>query len=142
MPMYCQIKDIQRMIKWTKFQYNNVLDPSDVEEFIHEAEAEVNSRLSKKYITPVAEGDIRIVKYVVVRLTAFSIAKVLVAQAGGDLPETVIRWEEQAEKRLQDILAGELELPETEKNPSWQADGSLLSIKDSEPFWKKGVDQW
>jgi len=33
-------------------------------------------------------------------------------------------------------------LPETPEDPQWTPDGGLLSIKSSEPYWKKGVDQW
>lgn len=142
MPQYCQIDDVQRLIKWTRFQYNNVLDPGDVEEFIKEAEAEVESRLSKKYQLPIAEDDKRIVKFIVVRLASFSIAKVLVVQAGGDIPETVLEWKNEAEARLKQILDDEVQLPETPEDPQWKPDGGLLSIKSSEPYWKKNTDQW
>lgn len=139
---YASISDVQNLIKWTTFTHTSTVTRQQISRELENADAEINSRIGRLYQVPVEdENDRKLLAYISARLTAYEIAKILVAQAGGELPEVVVQWKNSAEERLGKIINEELVLQNTDTRME-RADGLSSGMKGKEPVWKKGVDQW
>jgi len=115
MARYCEVQDVQRFIKWVKFgEESKPINNQDVEYFIDESDAEIDGRIGSVYEVPIQdENDRKIVGYISARLTAYTVAKILVGQAGGEIPDTIQEAKKEADKRIEDILARKVILENT-----------------------------
>jgi hypothetical protein len=148
--MYCNIENVQSLIKWTTFTDSSKVTRNDVTNFILEADAFINNRLNSAYETPITDNDdTEILKYISCRLAAFEVAQVLVLQTSGKMPEITYQWKGTAIKRLEQIISRDIILPNsTEKDStnglySFTSHGNLDNdYADTDPQWKLGTEQW
>jgi len=142
---YSTIEDIKRFIKWTNFSFSNTLEPNDIKEFIDEADAEIDGRLSKVVNLPISEDeevDRKLLKYVSIRLASYNIAQILISQAGGDLPATVQNWKEDAERRIEKIIDGEIDLDSAVVKETDYSDALTSGTIGQDKYWKRDEEQW
>ena len=142
---YCQAEDVQRLIKWIHFTMVSKVKLEDIEQFIKEVDSYIDSRISRIYEVPVThETDMVILGYASARLAAYEAAKILIAQAGGDLPAIVEQWKISAEERINSILSGEVILGNTDRR---RPASGLYSHTAHDPDapkrqWEVGKEQW
>lgn len=147
---YSTVANVQTLIKWTTFSSTSKVTTTEVTEFINEADAIINNRISSVYQTPITDSDdIEILKYISCRLAAFEVANALVLQTAGKLPEITSKWKEDADKRLMQIISRDLLLPNSTENDSTRGLYSFTSHGNSDndhestgPQWKLGSDDW
>jgi hypothetical protein len=148
--MYCSISDVQSLIKWTTFTTTSKVNTNDVADFILEADALINGRIALIYNTPITNvDDVEILKFISTRLAAYEVAKVLVMQTAGKMPEIAYSWKNSADKRIMQIISRDLILPNSTEKDSTNGLYSFTShgnsdndYEDTEPVWKLETEQW
>lgn len=145
--MYSQVEDVQRFIKWFTFEEDSKpLNTSDVNHFIKESDSKIDAMLRRVYEVPVIDdSDKELVGFISARLTAYTTAKILVGQAGGDIPDTIQEAKNQAEERLDDLLTLRLLLENTPFKI--RSGSSLYSHTAHDPKapsikWEREKEQW
>jgi hypothetical protein len=148
--MYCNVENVQSLIKWTTFTDSSKVTRNDVTNFILEADAFINNRLNSVYETPITDNDdTEILKYISCRLAAFEVAQVLVLQTSGKMPEITYQWKGTAVKRLEQIISRDIILPNSTQQDTTKGLYSFTShgnsdndYEDTDPLWKLGTEQW
>ena len=145
---YSALADVQRLIKWFVFTSTSVpLNTADVAALISEADAEINGMIGQLYTIPVTNAtDIAILQYASLRMAAYAAAKILISQAGGDLPQAVQDWQTEAETRIARLQNRELVLENTGMRTVSKGAG-LYSHTANHPdaparVWQLEKDQW
>jgi hypothetical protein len=148
--MYCNVENVQSLIKWTTFTDSSKVTRNDVTNFILEADAFINNRLNSVYETPITDNDdTEILKYISCRLAAFEVAQVLVLQTSGKMPEITYQWKGTATKRLGQIISRDIILLNSTQQDTTKGLYSFTShgnsdndYEDTDPLWKLGTEQW
>lgn len=145
--MYSEIADVQRFIKWFTFKEDSIpLNNSDVRHFIKEADSKIDGMINRIYFVPIVDStDIEIVSFISARFAAYSIAKILVGQAGGEIPDTIQEAKNEAEERLNAILSLAIILENTPfKIEKGRAVYSHTAHDPEAPAikWKVDKEQW
>jgi hypothetical protein len=148
---YSTIDDVQALIKWLIFTASSKVTSADVTNIhIPEADAYIDSRIASVYVTPITDAtDLKVLKFISERIAACNIAKILVLQTSGDLPEIVKTWCDDAETRLNEIVTKTITLPNTTPQDStrglysFTAHGSADNdYDDVDPLWCLDKEQW
>ena len=150
---YCELADIQKLLKWFTFSTSSKVTIDDVNNYyIPEADTIIDSKLQQYYVVPITDADdIEILQFISCRMCACEIAHVIILQADGDISDIVNRWCNQAKEKLQDILDRKILLPNStlldsgNRLYSFTAHGSTFLDEEApadEPIWKISTDQW
>ena len=143
---YCEVADVQQRIKWITFGATSTLTTGDIEDLIEEADAETDARIGQIYTVPVTNAaDLKLVKFASVTLATYAAAKILMAQAGGDLPKIVQDWKDEAETRIDKIQTREIFLENTvTRELAVNGPYSHTAHDPDAPArtWELGEDQW
>jgi len=144
---YSTVEDVQRLVKWITFTATSKLTNDDIENMIKEADGKINGTIGQVYQIPVTdETDKVILSYASARLAAYEAAKVLIAQAGGDLPAIVQEWKTSAEEYLAKIRSRDIILENTPRR-AIESSSAIYSHTAHDPAapkkqWELGKDQW
>jgi len=142
---YTTVDEVQTLIRWVTFTGSTVLTTVQLEQLITETSAKIDGILATIYEVPItAAVDLGIIGYIAVRLAAYETAKIIILQAGGDIPAIVASWRDDAERLLQQLLEQEIMLSET---PISRAEGGMYSHTAHSPEaperrWSFGKEQW
>lgn len=144
---YSVTADVQRLIKWITFGDTSKLTSSDITAIIAEVDAAIDGQIGQIYSVPVSNAtDVKIVGYASARLAAYEAAKILINQAGGDLPQAVEEWKSDAEKRVAAVLERRIMLENTSRRTISTGQGiyshTAHHVDRKERTWKIGTDQW
>jgi phage gp36-like protein len=122
---------------------------ADVNEWIAEADALINSFVGKRYTTPITvaanPNSFYILRMISRELVAARIIKVLRVKnaASGNNDQDVRKDDsDRVLKMLKDISNGDLELPDATVTTSGQGISSFNVSNAKEPFFDKDIDQW
>lgn len=149
---YCELADIQKLMKWFEFSETSKVKASDITTYwIPEADSVIDSKLQRIYNTPITDSDdIEILQFISCRIVACEVANVLMLQADGEISDIVKRWCDMAKEKLQDILDRKILLPNStlkdsgDRIYSFTAHGSDFLGEDAPttPIWKIQTNQW
>jgi len=148
--MYSDTNNIQTLIKWCTFSDTSKITVTEIQQFINDADAYIDSVLYKLYVTPITNYlDIEVLKPISARLAAIEIAHVLIVQAGGECPVIVQHWEEQVKDKLDKLLSYTIVLPNSTRQVvsrglySYTAHGNADNGNiATEPEWELAEEQW
>jgi phage gp36-like protein len=142
---YSDSNDIQALIKWVTFSNTSKVTLTELQQYISDADTIIDSKLERIYQVPITNADdINILKYISARLAAVEIAQVLVLHANGQIPPTIIKWQDAAYDRLEKILDGTIDLPNSTKLTSNKGLYSYTADEnnDCEAIWSMKDDNW
>jgi|WetSurMetagenome_2_1015567.scaffolds.fasta_scaffold180052_3 hypothetical protein len=147
---YSSASDIQALIKWVVFSTSSKVTLAELDNYISDADAFINSKLERVYVVPITHlNDIEILKYISARFAACEVAQVLILQAGGKIPDIVTQWRKDATERLALILDLTIDLPNTTKLVSSNGLYSYTyngneenDYEDTPPIWNMSKDEW
>jgi len=142
--MYSQVSDVQRLIKWITFSSSSKLTNDDIESMIKEADAVIDAKIGRIYNVPVTDSNDQIIlTYASARLAAYEAAKVLIVQAGGDLPAIVEGWKNSADSYIASILNSDLTLENTAKRTATSGIYNYTSQPEApDRIWELDKEQW
>ena len=142
---YSTVEDIQRLIKWITFSSTSKLTSEDIESMISEADARIDGMIGSIYQTPITnENDKTILTYASTRLAAYEVAKVLIVQAGGELPAVVEGWKTSADNYIAKLQGREIVLENTDRQTKGGAIYSHTAHDPKAParIWELDKEQW
>lgn len=142
---YSDSNDIQALIKWATFNTNSKITLAELTGYILDADTIIDSKLERIYQVPITNvDDINILKYISARLAASEIAQVLVLQANGEIPPVISNWQKVANDRLERIVDGTIDLPNSTKLVSNKGLYSYTADTANEctPKWTMSGDEW
>ena len=146
---YSTVTNVQALIKWITFSASSKVTSTEVTDtHIVEADAYINSKLSKKYATPITNStDIKVLQFISSRMAACKIAEILILQTSGEMPAIVERWYLDANTRLDEILNFTVDLPNSTKLDSTRGLYSFTAYGNGtedapDPQWELNEEQW
>ena len=141
---YSTYSDIQSEFRDLELSSSTKITQAEVTEFISQADQYIDSKLSKKYITPItAINSLPIVKQISIWLTAGRVWNILneVTEGVKDRGKSLI---DKAEKMLKDILSNEND--EIILSGSSIVSTSLIDASNYNngitPLFDKDIEQW
>ena len=144
---YCEVEDVQKEFKSIAFdETNSAVVTDSVQEFIDQASAEMDAKLSVRYIVPVTASDSAL-------LYLKQICIWLVSQRVKDICEIKnVRVESdqdvkvdtaaRARKMLNEIVQGDVPLIGATETSSASGVQSFVSSSGFQRTWRRGEDQW
>lgn len=139
--------DVQRLIKWITFSETSKLTNDDIDGMISEADARIDGMIGNIYEVPVTDSsDKKILTFASTRLAAYEAAKVLIVQAGGDLPAVVEGWKSSADNYIAKLVSRTIVLVNTSKRARPETSGLYSYTADDvdapDRTWELEKDQW
>lgn len=142
MPRYHTQDDIEGLLRQVQYQFTStsVITADELDAYITDTERYIDNRLAKVYAVPVVDPEAKaILKPVCTMLTSAKCWRILYAAQVGE-SDKAKEWQKEAETTLEMIVSEEMAFGDAQKA---RAAGGLYSgMKDSEPVWKLGKDQW
>lgn len=143
---YASKEDVAGEFK--SISYSSTTNPKDsqVDEFITQADAFINAKISNKYVTPVTGADsLSILKNISVWFVADRIKDILKVKNVSDEVDQGVRegsLYKRAMDMLDEIAKGDLILPDATLATSKIGPRSYANDNNLEYTFKKGVNQW
>lgn len=143
---YCTVDHVAGEFKSVSFSTTTAITTSEVERFIAEEDAYINSRLSKRYETPITGAEaLLIVRKISIGLVAGRvqrIMKVKTAEEPTNQDGQSLDLGAGAKKMLEMIVNDEMRLPDNDLATTHQGIQSFNVDESVEPVFEQGVDQW
>lgn len=148
MGAYAAAADVEAEFKSISFSGSGAqVTTTEVNEWIDQAEAEINGRIAARYSVPVSGSEsLKILKQITIWLCAdrvkdvMEMKKVSTEELKQDV--RVPGLYEKAKKMLKDIVSGELLLSDADLANAHQGISSFATSLDEPHQFKKGEDQW
>lgn len=146
MASYATNAHVASEFKDITFSGTTKVTSTEVDDFIDQAEAEINARVGKKYEVPLTNAsDILIARQIVVWMVSDRVRKIIqVKDIGGEELKQGVRppgGRKEAMALLKEIVSGEMELASDLKSSHNGVKSFSVDIEDPNTF-ERYVDEW
>jgi len=143
---YCTSSDVQAEFKALEWN-STAITSAKVTEFIVQADAFINAKLGKRYVTPITGTEsLSIVKMISIYLVADRVKKILYTLTGNQTTDQISErrksMTEMALAMIDDILAGDMDLPDATLRDSSGGVSSYTYENDFEHTLSRDEVQW
>jgi phage gp36-like protein len=141
---YATQSHIEAEFKDVTFSTTTAVTPTDITRFLEEADAEIDSKLSLKYATPITGTNaliiVRLIEIWLVKSRVSEILRVKTGrpesdQEGGDPGERARQW-------LTDLVSEKMRLTDGTRASSYDGVRSYALENSLEHVFDKDIDQW
>jgi hypothetical protein len=143
---YCTSAQVAAEFKDITFSANTPVTDTDVDRFIAEADAEINSVLAVRYATPITGTEaLIIVRQLSIDLVAERVKNIIKVRTGEEVKNQSGRSGDlaaEARKRLEALAKGTAKLTDAARSSSHYGIKSYNVANDIEPTFTKDCDAW
>lgn len=143
---YAEVEDIQKEFKKIEFDTDNSVQSDSVQDFIDQASAEIDSRISARYMVPVKKGEqaLLYLKQICVGLVAQRVKDILQLKNVRVESDQDVKTDTAAlaRKLLDQIVQGDVALLGATLASSDSGVKSFVSSSHFKRTWRRGEDQW
>ncbi len=129
---------------------NKSLIKSDIDAFLDETEAFINTHLSNRYELPIVGFEsLLLLKKIEIDLVAFRVAKILNLKRETPIPDSRIEQDlnysaafQQSTRLLNDLFEGTILLPDNDPKTAGSGISSFNQTNNIQPIWERDTRQW
>ena len=149
---YSLLTDIESELRDVSFTSgpNEVLTIAEINAFLTQTEALINTRLSNRYELPiVGVASLLLLKKIEIDLVTFRVVKILNLKRETPTPDSRIEQDlnysaafQQSTRLLEELFMGKVLLPDDSPKTAGSGISSFNQVNNIQPVWERDAKQW